>query len=126
MLANDILFVEKLVHCCAASDETEPTGNIRSEASPRVARRQRKQSAASEVGLCSEADSFDACAEVFAPEIFYVNTAAPSIVASEKLVLTDLSNVQTLVRIIACLLGWRIWKFPEASADIDCGRILVR
>src|SRR5262249_49236510 len=104
----------------AAVNETDATRNVRGKPAERVTRGQRGQTAAGEVCLGSEAKSFNTGAEISAPEIFHVDTTAEGIVPAEQLVLADLADIDSLVRI-------EYFRFAEKSgADIPYKWILFR
>src|SRR6266404_9752268 len=86
-----VLLVEEFVERCSAIDETETAGDIRRKAAEWIAPGQCEKAAAGKIGLCRQTDTFNAGAEISAPEIFYVETAAPRVIPGKQFVLTDLA-----------------------------------
>src|SRR5262249_17735791 len=89
----------KLIGRGAAINKADTSRYIRREPTPRITCGQSDEAAASKIRLGRETDAFNTDAKVAAPEILYIGTAAPRIVTGKKFVLTDLADIDTLIRV---------------------------
>jgi len=117
---NESLFIVILVERAATVNETNAAKAVGGKAPKRIASCQCKKATTGKLRFGSQANSFNAGAEVFAEEIFCVNAAAPCVIPREELVLTDLTEVHALIRVLALLFA------EESSEDIEGGWIGVR
>src|SRR5262249_51230115 len=106
--SDGVFLVEKLIGRGAAINKADTSRYIRREPTPRITCGQSDEAAASKIRLGRETDAFNTDAKVAAPEILYIGTAAPRIVTGKQFVLTDLADIDTLIRVGECRLEWTI------------------
>src|SRR6516162_1172451 len=124
------VLVEKLKLRRTAINETQPASGIWREAAQRIAGRYRGQTAPGKIPLRGKADSFETGAKVSAPEIFNVDTAAEHIIAAKQFVLTDLADIDMLIKVgdlrLMPVKGWIRFRTEWSSPDAGQERVLIR